>query len=77
MIRFLYFYHRCCLGCRRLMEIMPEEAEVIDVESREGKKMVKLYGIGAVPAMVIVIEGREWIEAFCKGWHGEEEDAQD
>ena len=46
-------------------------------ESREGKKMVKLYGIGAVPAMVIVIEGREWIEAFCKGWHGEEEDAQD
>ena len=68
MLRLKYFYHRSCLGCRRIARMLPpwEDVEMVDVETKDGEEQAILYGIQAIPTVVAIIDDFENIATFCK-----------
>lgn len=66
MLRLRYFYHKLCLGCRRIAKMIPGEVEMVDVETGDGEELAIAHGVETIPTLVAIVDGLDDIQAFCK-----------
>jgi len=53
-------------------KLLPPDTEMIDVETEDGEELAIFHDIESIPALICIMQDADEINAFLRGWHGEE-----